>query len=334
MVILVPDDPKIEKIYSAFFRQEFPADLTLIALWLAVNLGVIYLPILNETIAKPLLIIPFMFIIPGYCLIAALFPKNDDISTSERIVLSIGLSVAVVPLIALGLNYTPFGIRLDPILIALSVFTLAMILVAHYRRALLPREKRFRVPFYEIAGTIGNLLFPTEGSMADRILTVVITLAILASILATVYVIAVPKEGERFTEFFILGENKMAADYPYLIIAGQNYPLFIGVGNHEYQDMTYTIETWTVLTEFDNQTNSTTIIAMDPLDQHPLTLTHNETVILPYTLSLSQTGYDRVEFLLFYGTVPGPEVTGSDRINASYQDLHLWVTIRDAGFQE
>jgi uncharacterized membrane protein len=328
------DKPQIKNIHSAFFRQEFPADLILIVLWLAVNLGVIYLPILNETIVKPLFVIPFILIIPGYCLIAALFPKNDDISLSERIALSIGLSIAVVPLMGLALNYTPFGIRLDPFVISLTVFTLVMILVAHYRRGLLPREKRFRFPFDEIAGTIRNSLVPTEGSMADRVITVVITLAILASILITVYVIAVPKEGERFTDFFILGENKMASDYPDLIIAGQNYPLFIGVGNHEYRDMTYTIETWAVLMEFDSLTNSTTIMAMEPLDQLSLTLAHNETTIIPYNLSLYKTGYNRVEFLLFNENVPGPEVTGSDRINASYQDLHLWVTIRDAGFKE
>jgi hypothetical protein len=35
-----------------------------------------------------------------------------------------------------------------------------------------------------------------------------------------------------------------------------------------------------------------------------------------------------VEFLLFDETVPGFNVTGSDRINASYRDLHLWVTVR------
>ena len=33
------------------------------------------------------------------------------------------------------------------------------------------------------------------------------------SLAATIYVIAVPKEGERFTEFFILGENRTATDY-------------------------------------------------------------------------------------------------------------------------
>ena len=327
------DEPLLEKIYTAFFEEPVPADLKVTLVWLAASILTIYLPFLNETPIKAILIVPGILFFPGYCLIAALFPKNDDISTSERIALSIGLSVTVVPLIGLALNYTPFGIRLDPFVISLTVFILVMILVAHYRRALIPREKRFRVPFNEITGTIRNSFFPTEGSMVDRVLTVVITLAILASILITVYVIAVPKEGERFTEFFILGENKMASHYPDLIITGQNYPLFIGVGNHEYRDMTYTIEIWTVLTEFDDLTNSTTIMAMDPLDQLSLTLAHNETTIIPYNLSLYKTGYNRVEFLLFNENVPGPEVTGSDRINASYKDLHLWVTIRDAGSQ-
>ena len=122
----------------------------------------------------------------------------------------------------------------------------------------------------------------------------------------------------------------MASDYPDLIIVGQNYPMFIGVGNHEYRNMTYTIETWTVLTKFDTLTNSTTILAMAPLDRQSLVLSHNETRKIPYNLSLNKTSYNRVEFLLFNETVPGPEVTGSDRINASYQDLHLWVTIKNA----
>ena len=133
----------------------------------------------------------------------------------------------------------------------------------------------------------------------------------------TIYVIANPKESEHFSEFFILGENKMARDYPSQIMTGQNYPMFIGVGNHEYRNMTYTIETWASLTEFDNVTNSTTILAMDSIDQLSLTLAHNETVTIPYNLSLNKTGYNRMEFLLFNATVPGPDVTGSDRINAS-----------------
>jgi hypothetical protein len=70
------------------------------------------------------------------------------------------------------------------------------------------------------------------------------------------------------------------------------------------------------------------MIAMDPGEGLALTLAHNETRIIPYNLSIKKTGYNRIEFLLFNESVPGLEVTGSDRINASYRDLHLEVTVR------
>jgi hypothetical protein len=80
--------------------------------------------------------------------------------------------------------------------------------------------------------------------------------------------------------------------------------------------------------EFDNVTNSSSIMAMAPNDRLSLTLTHNETAISPYNMSVKKTGYNHLEFLLFDETVPGFNVTGSDRINASYRDLHLWVTVQ------
>jgi hypothetical protein len=68
---------------------------------------------------------------------------------------------------------------------------------------------------------------------------------------------------------------------------------------------------------------------MDHIDCQSLILSHIETRVIPYTLSLNQTGSNRVVFLLFNESVPGPEVTGSDRINASYRDLNLWITVRE-----
>ena len=83
-----------------------------------------------------------------------------------------------------------------------------------------------------------------------------------------------------------------------------------------------------MFTEFNNLTKSTTILVKDPIDQLSLTLTHNETMVIPSTLSLNKTGYNRVEFLVFNKSVPGPEVSGSDRINTSYRDRYLLVTVR------
>jgi len=57
------------------------------------------------------------------------------------------LSIAIVPLLGLALNYTPFGIRLSPVLIVLSVFTISLAMGAYVRRCRIPEGDRFVVEF-------------------------------------------------------------------------------------------------------------------------------------------------------------------------------------------
>ena len=71
---------------------------------------------------------------PGYNLIEALYPKKEDLDSLERLALSIGLSLALVPLVGLLLNYTPWGIRLDPIIISLVLLGVGLAFVAAYRK--------------------------------------------------------------------------------------------------------------------------------------------------------------------------------------------------------
>jgi len=317
-------------IYEAFFETEFPTDLALALAWLTAAILAVFAPILNESPVRIVLALPVVLFLPGYALIGALFPKKDDIDMLERFALSVGLSIAVVPLIGLALNYTPFGIRLAPVLVCVSLFTFAMVLVAHYRRARCRPAERFHVPFSGMALEVRKEFPLNRGSNTDRILNAVLVIAILFAIGTTIFVIAVPKPGEHFTEFYILGEKQKAADYPDRISTGTEYPLYIGVGNHEYRTVTYTIEVYGMTMELDNESTTSRIVAMDPLWQHPLTLAHNETAIVPYGLSVNDTGYNRIEFLLFNETVPGPDVTGGDRLSASVRDLHLWVTVQPA----
>jgi len=71
--------------------------------------------------------------LPGYALIEALYPKRE-LDELTRFALSIGLSLALVPLTGLVLNYTPFGIRLLPVAISLAGVTLALLSVAVKRK--------------------------------------------------------------------------------------------------------------------------------------------------------------------------------------------------------
>jgi uncharacterized membrane protein len=54
--------------------------------------------------------------------------------------LSIGLSLALVPLIGLVLNFTPWGIRFAPIVASLGTFTTVALLAAAMRKYLQVRK--------------------------------------------------------------------------------------------------------------------------------------------------------------------------------------------------
>ena len=100
-----------------------------------------------------LLGIIFILWLPGYAFIKALFPKQLPLKTSEkeldaieRIALSVGMSIALVPIVGLLLNYTPWGISLTPIVLSLLALTTVFATVAvanEYHKA---KEERTKQP--------------------------------------------------------------------------------------------------------------------------------------------------------------------------------------------
>ena len=71
---------------------------------------------------------------PGYSMVEALYPRGDELAPLERLALSIGLSLAVVPLIGLMLNYTPWGIKLIPVVASNAALTIALLTAAALRK--------------------------------------------------------------------------------------------------------------------------------------------------------------------------------------------------------
>lgn len=178
--------------------------------------------------------LPFVIFIPGYVLTFALFPGKKDIDIIERIALSFGLSIAVVPLVGLILNYTPFGIRLEPIVISLSSLVFILSGIGLYRWYSLHERRRFTISF--------ELSLPEN--RIERVLTIALIFAIVASICLLIYIIATPRQGERFTEFYILGPEGKAENYPTNLTIGEKGKVIIGIVNHEGEPVNYTVETW------------------------------------------------------------------------------------------
>jgi uncharacterized membrane protein len=315
------------KFFEAFYPHNIAKDLLFFTIWLLAAILTIYIPLLNESLLRVIFSIPIILFIPGYVLIAALFPGNDDLEGIERVALSFGLSIAVVPLIGLMLNYTSWGIRLDPIVISLVIFTAVMAMIAQYRRSLLPDDERFRVLFRTMLHNIRSALFSPGQSHFDRVLSVILIIAIVTAIATTIYVIAVTKEREKYTEFYILGPGGKAADFPTRFAAGEPQNVTIGIGNHEYRTVNYTVETVLLSISFNQETNVSFIDTFQILDRWAISLPHNETLEVPYTFMVDDIDNNRLEFLLFNEKVPSETVTGMNRISASYRDLNLWITV-------
>lgn len=96
----------------------------------------------------------FVLFLPGYSFIKALFPtvlpvniNSESLESIVRIALSIGMSLAIVPIVGLILNYTPWGIRLIPITLSLLALTAVSAIAA------LLREKQIHNVNYKIRKT-------------------------------------------------------------------------------------------------------------------------------------------------------------------------------------
>ena len=82
----------------------------------------------------------FVLWLPGYSFMRALFPRRPSLKTPEksldpveRVALSIGVSLALVPIIGFVLNYTPWGIRLTSEISSLLALTVTAATVAVIR---------------------------------------------------------------------------------------------------------------------------------------------------------------------------------------------------------
>ena len=111
--------------------------------------------------------------------------------------------------------------------------------------------------------------------------------------------IAVPKEGEHFTEFYILGAEGKAADYPTSFALNTPQWVTVGVGNHQNRNVTYTVEAQAVNQTFDPATNTSTIDRMQLLNRYQVTLAQNTTDEQKLTFTVHKPGYNEIQFLLF-----------------------------------
>ncbi|WP_414468705.1 DUF1616 domain-containing protein [Methanobacterium sp. ACI-7] len=137
----------------------------------------------------------------------------------------------------------------------------------------------------------------------DRKLSIVLIVILIAAIVGTIYIIINPNPGEKFTEFYILGPDGKAGNYPTNLTAGQTGNVIIGIVNHEQSTTTYNL-----IIKLNNNT----------LKNENITILNNDKKEIPFSFIASGANMQKLEFLIY-------KLPDSDTI---YRSLYLDINVK------
>jgi uncharacterized membrane protein len=237
----------------------------------------------------------FVLVLPGYCLTVALFPHADDVDSTERLGLSLGLSVAWIPLLALVLDQLPWGISLWSILVGEACMMLVAMAVGVWRRSSLEAGRAYAPEF-----TWRPYRWWPELAKSEQQTYILTFLALLIAGVSVIWIFAWPSSAEYRTEFYMLGSRGLAEEYPRVAVVGQELGVTLGVTNQERSTHTYRVEIWVEDTWNTNRREQ--VVTYGPIKLERSTGSES-----PIAWRMPWSGPDQqVELLLFDGddTVP------------------------------
>jgi uncharacterized membrane protein len=300
-------------------------DLYIVAALTLVAIAVLLSPLHGSSVAI-LLGVPFLLFVPGYAVVAALFPEqpfeNSPRSLGHheespgwllRIALSLVASALVVGVLGLALSWF-LTISLLTMVGAITAVTVCSLVVAGVRRGRVPAARRAD-PFDDRSTS----LLPG----GTRRQSITLGIAIAALLLATVFVGVTPVQGEDYSEAYLLTETaegeSFAESYPSTFVAGEGHELSLALSNHEHETVDYEV---VVVAQRVGPEGDVT--AREQVDRFGATLDHGETSVLDRQIAPTMTGEDiRLRFLVYEGTTPG---NGADADHM----LQLWIDVEDA----
>lgn len=137
-----PPEPNPPPTFTKYLRSPTAAWFwTTIILTIAVSTIILTIPEDSQFLpARNILGLTLVFWLPGYTFIKALYPtklpittNNENLETIERITLSFAMSIVLIIITGLLLNYTPWGIRPTPTTLSLLTLTGILAIVAANR---------------------------------------------------------------------------------------------------------------------------------------------------------------------------------------------------------
>ena len=286
--------------------RRLPADLA-VALTVTglVNVAA-FAPVIRETPARVPLGLAFLLVVPGYVVVSALFPGRKDVDGVDRLSLSVVSSAIAVPAVGLALNATPWGIRLEPMLLGVSLLTVVVAGLATRRRLAVRPAERFRVP-YRKWGRRGVAAVRPNGARGLA-LTLSLTVAVAVAVGAVGFAVADhhgygPAIGEDGGDDSAAAISLLGSDGELLtdgasLEAGTTESVAIGVDNHADGERTYTV------VALEQELEDGAVDGERELHRFGVEVDEGETAVLEHDLEPTVSGDGRLLWLLYTGDVP------------------------------
>jgi uncharacterized membrane protein len=306
-------------------------DLLAISIVSIAIVGISSAPVLVAPFVRVSLGIVFVLFAPGYALVSVLLPERTaiesgqarQITIAERLVMSIGLSAIIVPLVGYALHYATLRIDGAAMVSFVGAITVALAVLAWGRRRL--ASDPFGIdPFGAMDRTKVFLVVPRQRRETALNAAIVIGIVVAA---ATIGVTAATNEnGERYTEFYLLSggaetEGAVADGYPVEVTSGDSAAFVVGIANHERESITYTVVVQ--LQRIDTAADDRAITERVVLDTFEVSVDSGDSVEREHVIEPTLEGEDlRVTYLL-YAETPPEDPTAEN----AYRSTHAWIDV-------
>lgn len=314
--------------------DRYPTDIIICMLWCLILTPFILMNISNTV--RIIVGLPFILFIPGYLLLKVLFPyivkDNSSIDSTERFALSIVLSISIIAILGIIFTFRSWTLNPEPLFVFLIVINYFLGIIA-----LVQSRKQVSDKYYTLS--FKSLFSTSSQNRLDMGLKSIIIILMFITVCIFSYAILAPRQLETYTEFYMLGENDAVADYPRNAALNEDIPLTIGIINHEYQSMKYTLEFWLV----DQSTSiSSSINHMWFLRKETVSLEHYSKDNTynwesqwenTYNFSFDNRGVYKLMILLQlddtkdYNTVTDYRPIYESKLEDAYREIHIWLQI-------
>jgi len=282
------------------------ADLQITSIVSLLAIALLVAPLDAPTVLNALVAIPLFCFLPGYALLAALFParaaKESPDRTRptgappvlDRLALSVAVSLATVPIV--GIAGSPlWGIDASRTLVVLGGVTIVAAVVAAVRRAGIPSHRRF-APLTSVGAVMPR-------SSSSQLLVATAVLGVLIAGASVAY--AAGTDDPASTEFYLVNESEggVALDGG----AGPDDTRPVAIDHHADEPANYTV----VVRQHSSETGATEIL------RETVSVSGPERVVISGPGTTADV--DRIEYLL-YEEEPSEEPDPQDAIR------RLWVT--------